>query len=98
MTRHCHHCGWEWTQPGQPGRTDRCRKCGADLRICLNCANYEPHAAYQCRDHRAELIEDKDNGNFCEYFELARRSYAPALAHNKQADWARAQLKKLLED
>ena len=95
MTKHCHHCGWEWTVPGQPGRTERCHQCEADLRVCLNCVSYSPTAAHQCRDRRADPVEDKDSGNFCEYFEFIRRDYAPKEKGNTREDASRAQLKKL---
>jgi len=95
MTRHCHRCGWEWTAPGQPGRTERCDRCEADLRVCLNCVSYDPHAAHQCRDRNAEPVPDKDGGNFCEFFGFARRSFNPAAASPDRGDAARAQWRKL---
>jgi hypothetical protein len=98
MTRHCRHCGWEWTLVGQPGRTERCSQCGADLRVCRNCVSYEPRAAHQCRDRRAEPVDDKDSGNFCEYFEFVRRDYAAPAAEHHREDRARAQWKKLFGD
>jgi hypothetical protein len=96
MTRHCHHCGWEWTLAGQPGRSERCLRCQADLRVCLNCRSYEPPAAQQCRDQRAEPVPEKDTGNFCEYFDFARRSFVPKAGLDLRQQAARDQLKKLL--
>jgi hypothetical protein len=97
-TRHCHRCGWEWTLPGQPGRGDSCNRCNADLRVCLNCASYDPRVAQQCRDRRAEWVPEKENGNFCEYFEMARRAFTPPKANNPREASAREQLKKLFGD
>ncbi len=97
MTRHCHHCGWEWTLTGQPGRTERCLRCKADLRVCLNCVSYDPRAAQQCRDRRAEPVAEKDTGNFCEYFDFIRRVYSPKGTDSRE-NAARDQLKKLLGD
>ena len=98
-TRHCHKCGWEWTLPGMPGRGDSCNRCNSDLRVCLNCASYDPRAAYQCRDRRAEPVFEKADGNFCEYFDFVRRSFIPPKAEeNPRQDAAREKLKKLFGD
>jgi hypothetical protein len=94
-TRHCHKCGWEWTLAGLPGRGDSCNQCNADLRVCLNCASYEPRAAYQCRDRRAEPVFEKAAGNFCEYFDFAKRTFIPKTETNPREDAARDKLKKL---
>ena len=83
---------------GQPGRTERCHQCEADLRVCLNCVCYDPHAAHQCRDRRADPVEDKDSGNFCEYFEFSRRKWEPKEVKLTREEAARAHLKKLLGD
>jgi hypothetical protein len=98
MTRHCHHCGWEWTLTGQPGRNDTCHRCHADLKVCLNCVHYDPRAAHQCRERRAEPVLDKHLANFCEYFEMIRREWKPQAGGDPRADTARDQLKKLLGD
>src|ERR1051326_599601 len=59
MTRHCWKCGWEWTLSGQPGRGESCPQCRSDLRVCLNCVSYDARAAHQCRDRRAEPVDEK---------------------------------------
>jgi hypothetical protein len=41
---------------------------------------------------------EKASGNFCEYFELARRSFAAKEKANTREDAARAKLKKLFGD
>ena len=97
-TRHCHNCGWEWTLPGQPGRGDSCHSCNADLRVCLNCASYDARVAHQCRDRRADPVLEKAAGNFCEYFELARRDFVAKGKTNTREDAAREKLKKLFGD
>ena len=98
MTRHCHKCGWEWTSSCQPGRTESCHQCGADLRVCLNCVSYDPRAAHHCRDRRAEPVEEADRGNFCEYFDFVKRTYVPKTTVNPREEKAREQLKKLFGD
>jgi hypothetical protein len=98
MTRHCHKCGWEWTLAGQPGRGESCHQCAADLRVCLNCASYDVRSAHQCRDRRADPVAEKHVGNFCEYFEFARRNWVARDDKNPREDAARQQLKKLFGD
>ena len=98
MTRHCWKCGWEWTLSPQPGRSDACHSCGQDLKVCLNCVSYDARVAYQCRDRRADPVLEKQAANFCEYFEMIRRSFvAPANGNPREAA-AREQLKKLFGD
>ena len=98
MTRHCHHCGEPWVISGQPGRGEVCMKCRADLRACLNCAHYDPRVAHQCRERRAEPELEKAAGNFCEYFEFARRQWEAREVRDSRADAARDHLKKLFGD
>lgn len=83
---------------GNPGRGEVCMKCRADLRVCLNCASYDPRVAEHCRERRAELVLEKHLGNFCEYFEFIKRNWVPKEIKDARAEAARAQLKKLLGD
>jgi hypothetical protein len=98
MNRHCHHCGWEWTFPGQPGRGEQCSVCRQDLRVCLNCVSYDPRAAHQCRDRRAEPVADKDRGTFCEYFEFVKRRFTTGPGDSSRESTARDQWRKLFGD
>jgi hypothetical protein len=84
--------------PENPGRGEVCMKCRADLRVCLNCANYDPQVAHQCRERRAEPVLEKETGNFCEYFEFACRVWKPKDTNNPREVAAREQLKKLFGD
>lgn len=97
-TRHCYNCGWEYKLQCSPARTETCHQCGADLRVCLNCVSYDPKYAYQCKDKRADPVDDKKSANFCEYFEFAKRIYVPNKEINKREESAREQLRKLLGD
>jgi hypothetical protein len=73
-------------------------KCRADLRVCLNCVSYDARVAQQCRERRAEPVLEKDKGNFCEYFEFARRVWRSKAENNSRENAAREQLKKLFGD
>jgi hypothetical protein len=98
MTRPCHQCGEPWTLAGNPGRGEVCMKCRADLRVCLNCQSHDPRVAQQCRERRAEPVLEKAAGNFCEYFEFARRVWTPKSEANPRETAARDTLKKLFGD
>ena len=97
MTRHCWKCGTEYKLSSSPGRSETC-ECGADLKVCLNCVSYDPKVAYQCRDRRADPVEEKHLANYCEYFEFIRRVYVPKEQDASRENKARDQLKKLLGD
>jgi hypothetical protein len=58
--------------------------------------SYDLRAAYQCRDRRADPVEDKTAANYCEYFEFAAREFVPPREENTREDAARDALKKLL--
>lgn len=98
VTRHCWKCGADYTLSGSPGRSETCGQCGSDLRVCLNCLSYDQRAAYQCRDRRADPVEEKHLANYCEYFEFIRREYVPPAMDLNREERARAALRKLLGD
>jgi hypothetical protein len=101
LTRHCWKCGTEYKLAGSPGRSEICDRCGADLKVCLNCVSYDPRAAYQCRDRRADPVAEKHAANYCEYFEFSRREFvvkAADTAEVSRESKARDALKKLLGD
>lgn len=68
------------------------------MRVCLNCTSYDPRAAHQCRDRRAEPVAEKHQGNFCEYFDFIRRNFVAKNEIDSREDAAREQLKKLFGD
>ena len=98
MTRHCHQCGWVYPLTGLPGRGECCHQCGADLKVCLNCASYDARAAHQCRDGRADPVAEKHLANFCEWFDFIRRHGTPKAEPNQREEAARDKLKKLFGD
>ena len=52
----------------KPVRGDECPFCHADLHVCKACEFYESGAHNDCRESSAELVGDKERGNFCDYF------------------------------
>jgi hypothetical protein len=50
------------------GFRDACRRCGADLHVCRNCAHHDPAAYNECREPNAERVAERDRANRCDYF------------------------------
>jgi hypothetical protein len=68
----CAHCGQTLEVVGnQVGRRDTCPKCGAELHACVNCRHFDPQVAKQCKEPFAEVPSDKEDANFCEFFQIS---------------------------
>ena len=96
--RRCHNCGAEWDRRRTPGFKERCERCDAYLRCCLNCRLYDPHASEQCRSSTTEPVRDKDRPSFCEEFEFAERSGDEPDERPKRSDAAREKFDRLFGD
>ena len=90
MTGRCHGCGAEISME-RVGARDVCEWCQAYLHCCRNCDFHEPGAHNDCREPSAELVADKELGNFCDFFRLGVVG-ARAASRSGQA---RAQLDQL---
>ncbi|GHV81493.1 hypothetical protein AGMMS49991_00510 [Spirochaetia bacterium] len=66
----CWFCGSPITDPEPLGRSLRCTGCGKDLRSCRNCRFYVPGSRGDCNESHAEMVADKERGNFCDWFSL----------------------------
>ena len=100
LTRHCWKCGKVYLSSGTPGRSESC-DCGADLKACVNCTSYDLRAAHQCKDRRADPVEDKRLANYCDWFEFVRREFVPpkqGVYEKTSEEKARDTLKMLLGD
>jgi hypothetical protein len=64
----CVFCGKELGLEGKVMRTDTCPNCGRDLRCCVQCKFYDPHAYNECREVLSERIVDNERANACEYY------------------------------
>ena len=65
----------------QTGRRETCPACGAELHACIHCRHYDESVAKQCKEPFAEVPEDKEDANFCDFFQLgdgANRSSGPS--------------------
>jgi hypothetical protein len=67
----CAWCGGTLEIIGnQVGRRDTCPGCGADLHSCRNCRHFDLTAAKQCKEPYAEVPDEKESANFCEFFQI----------------------------
>ena len=85
FVKRCRKCRNELDLNGTVGRRDTCPRCGADLRVCLNCRFHDPGAYNQCHEPQAERVVDKDRSNFCEYF-VFRDASAEQTANDRPHD------------
>ncbi|NQU14784.1 MAG: hypothetical protein HQ561_11590 [Desulfobacteraceae bacterium] len=73
----CAFCGEKLNIEGKVMRRDTCTHCGRDLRCCVQCKFYDPHAYNDCREVMAERIADNQRANTCEYYVLKGSSGGP---------------------
>ncbi|MGE0634029.1 MAG: hypothetical protein AB7O96_16565 [Pseudobdellovibrionaceae bacterium] len=64
----CFSCGKELSFAGIVGRRDECPHCRNDVHVCKNCAHYDPKAYNECKEPQADVVQEKDRANFCDYF------------------------------
>ena len=48
-----------------------CEVCGKYLHVCKNCKFYDVSSSNNCKETNAELVCDKENSNFCDYFKIS---------------------------
>ncbi len=92
--RSCRHCGMAVPAGSAIGRTTLCEGCGKPLHACCNCEYFERGAYHDCRESTDEYIEDKEAGNFCDYFVLAQGSDSP-ISDKQKKEAARAKAEAL---
>ena len=66
----CFSCNHKLEIDSKPGRADTCPACGADIKVCLNCAFYDETAYNSCKEPMAERVLEKERANYCDYFQL----------------------------
>jgi len=71
----CYRCKNEIKTDRTIGRQQTCPHCDACLHCCLNCRFFDDRAWHSCREPQAELVQDKDSANFCDYFEPASEKH-----------------------
>lgn len=54
----------------QVGRRDTCPHCGAELHACIHCRHYDEAVARECKEPFAEVPQDKESANFCDFYQV----------------------------
>jgi hypothetical protein len=80
----CHACD-EAIRLEPIGPRDVCDRCQAYLHCCKQCDFYEPGAHNDCREPQAEMIADKNAGNFCDWFRAVPSPKRAASSHGARA-------------
>jgi predicted RNA-binding Zn-ribbon protein involved in translation (DUF1610 family) len=78
----CGKCGSRLDIPSaQVGRRELCPACGAELHACVHCRHFDETVAKACKEPFAEIPDDKEDANFCDFFQVgdgATRASGPA--------------------
>jgi len=65
----CSRCGHAAPVASVMAEGASCVSCGADLRTCTNCANFDSGARFECRAAIPARVSPKDRTNTCELFD-----------------------------
>ena len=74
-----------WDIPPNGSRATASPKCRAYLHACRLCEFYDPRVTSQCREDRAEEVNDKEHANFCEWFKPRPDAHRPPAEEKNQA-------------
>ena len=96
-TRQCQFCGAAVTLADPIPRESSCEGCRHDFRACRQCRHYDPSRHNQCRETEAEMVEDKERRNFCEFFDFTSAPYRPGGRDAGREAQARAKLEGLFK-
>jgi predicted RNA-binding Zn-ribbon protein involved in translation (DUF1610 family) len=67
----CGKCGAILDIPSaQVGRRDTCPSCGSELHACIHCRHYDEAVAKQCKEPFADVPDDKEDANFCDFYQV----------------------------
>jgi hypothetical protein len=90
----CQFCGTAVTLAEPIPRESSCENCRRDYHACRQCRHYDTSRHNSCRETQAEMVEDKERRNFCEFFEFNPAPFRAAAGSSRAAD-ARAKLEGL---
>ena len=71
ITTQCWKCGATLRNLILPfSRYEECSTCNADLHACISFKKYAPNLADSCSEDYAESVQDNENANCCDFFEV----------------------------
>ena len=68
----CKHCGERVLDLDSINVEAVCRKCGAALHACSQCANFDTSARFECTEPIPERIPSKKAANACTFYAPAK--------------------------
>ncbi len=92
MAYQCQFCGAAVTLSEPIPRESSCESCRRDYHACRQCRHYDPALNNSCRETEAELVENKERRNFCEFFSFNPAPFRAATADTSREAQARAKL------
>lgn len=60
--------------PERVGLREECPNCRNDVHVCRNCKFYDPKVYNECQETQAEIVQEKNRSNRCEYFQASDRA------------------------
>jgi len=95
MAYQCQHCGAAVPLAEPIPRESSCESCRRDYHACRQCRHYDPSRHNRCRETEAEMVEDKERRNFCEFFAFNPAPFRAAGRDQSREAQARAKLEGL---
>jgi hypothetical protein len=95
MSYQCQFCGVAVTVSEPIPRESSCEGCRRDYHSCRQCRHYDPTRNNACRETEADLVEDKERRNFCEFFAFNPAPFSAATKSTGREAQARAKLDAL---
>lgn len=94
----CYACGSATPENERPEFRDVCPVCGHPLHVCRNCRFYKPGAHWDCVETVGEPVNDKEKGNFCEWFSMAKVRDEAFGAEERESRSARSKFDDLFKN
>lgn len=93
----CWQCGTDISDTPRPiSRHATCPNCHNELHCCRACRHYDPTQTMRCAEDRADPPLQKENANFCEFFNPQSNPYVET--STARSDSSRQQLNALFGD
>ncbi|AGH95594.1 hypothetical protein [Pseudobdellovibrio exovorus] len=73
----CFHCNKANTVTAKISFREECLHCRSDLHVCKNCDFYDVKSYNECREPSAEVVRDKEKGNYCDFFTVRKGGSGP---------------------
>lgn len=90
----CWKCGTEIPAADLPvSRRSECRKCYADLHVCVMCRFFSPKLDTKCSHLTADSVREKERSNFCDHFRPRPNAHMPMV--DVKAEKAKSELAAL---